>query len=320
MGSSHGATRIFRFVYDHPDYVALARASLAYWSELGNDVLRITGGIDIGPEGALRPCADALDAHGAPYEWLAPDEVAARASWLDHPDGAALWSPDTGVIAADATLRALAARAAEAGASIVTGAHVTSIAVADDGVALTTAAGEVRARTCVVAAGAWAPALLRPLGLGFPARVTRERVCFFSGTDATMPVIERGEHLWYAVPEMFGAPGMKTGEHHGGPEVDPDGDDGRAADPARAIAWARGRFPRARPEPVASETCLYTTTPDEDFVIDRRGPLVVVSACSGHGFKFAPLVGEIAARLVTGEALPDLPLERFALDRFGVPR
>ena len=92
--------------------------------------------------------------------------------------------------------------------------------------------------------------------------------------------------------------GLKAGAHHAGAEADPDVD-GRP-DPAlveRIAAWVRERFPDVDPEPVAAETCLYTSTADEPFVLERRGRVVVGSACSGHGFKFAPAVGRRLAEL-----------------------
>ena len=115
---------------------------------------------------------------------------------------------------------------------------------------------------------------------------------------------------------MVGATGeIKAGAHLSGPGVDPDA---RSLDPDRAreehvMTWVRGRLSI----PVAarrSETCLYTRTPDEDFVLDRVGPVTVASPCSGHGFKFTPLIGEVLADLVTGQP-PSIPIDRFAARR-----
>jgi sarcosine oxidase len=92
--------------------------------------------------------------------------------------------------------------------------------------------------------------------------------------------------------------GLKAGAHHAGPEADPDTD--TPPDPAiveRVVSWVRERFPDVEPEPVETQTCLYTTTADEHFVLERRGRVVVGSACSGHGFKFAPAIGRRLAAL-----------------------
>ncbi|HET9249565.1 MAG TPA: FAD-dependent oxidoreductase, partial [Actinomycetota bacterium] len=111
------------------------------------------------------------------------------------------------------------------------------------------------------------------------------------------------------------APGeIKAGAHLSGPPIDPDArPEPEAEREHRVVEWVRRRIEPA-PTLLRSETCLYTVAPDEDFVIDRAGPLVVASACTGHGFKFAPLVGEIVADLATGET-PDVPLDPFRLDR-----
>jgi sarcosine oxidase len=105
---------------------------------------------------------------------------------------------------------------------------------------------------------------------------------------------------------------MKVAAHHVGPAVDPDDDDRSPAPDAAAELsdYVREWFPGVDPEPAHLATCLYTTTANEDFVIDRRGPLVIGSPCSGHGFKFTPLVGRMLADLAEGRPGPG---PRFAL-------
>jgi len=109
--------------------------------------------------------------------------------------------------------------------------------------------------------------------------------------------------------------GMKVDEHHAGPAIDPEAD-ARAADPARrqrVVDYVEGWFPGLDPTPVHTATCLYTTTPTEDFIVDRIGPVVIGSPCSGHGFKFTPLVGRMLADLADGSSTA--PDRRFALRR-----
>jgi sarcosine oxidase len=109
--------------------------------------------------------------------------------------------------------------------------------------------------------------------------------------------------------------GLKAGAHHAGAEADPDTE--ALPDPAiveRVATWVRERFPDVDPDPVEAQTCLYTTTADQHFVLERRGRVVVGSACSGHGFKFAPAIGELLAGLVLGEA-PKFDLEPFRIGR-----
>jgi sarcosine oxidase len=202
---------------------------------------------------------------------------------------------------------------------------------------VTTASGDGhRAPVVVVSAGAWAQPLLAAAGVDVPLRVTRETVVYGDLSDAaalptliewgdgasparySLPVTEHGGSL---VPGTGGTPyrgrtrAVKVGEHRAGAAVDPDTpatveelERGREA----LAGAARERFAVAAIDDV--ETCLYTNTADEDFVLDRIGPLVIGSPCSGHGFKFAPLIGRILADLATG-AEPPVPLGRFAWDR-----
>jgi len=320
-GSSHGATRIFRFAYADPVYVRLARAALPLWRELedvtGSEILRVTGGLDAGPGEALDAISSALDACGAAAEVLDAPETRRRFPWLTLGETPALFSRDTGVLAAARALDALANAARAGGADIREERPVRSLSIEGDGVAIETDAGAIRARRCVVAAGAWANELLAPLDFAIPLRVTREQVFYFRGPDDVVPFIHHGELSRYCVPAFAGAAGIKVAEHMTG---EPTSAEGRSFDmdpegAARVAAYVEGTLPGCDPEPVALETCLYSNTPDEGFVLDAVGPLIVSSACSGHGFKFGPIVGEILAGLGTGRE-PPLPLAPFSLDRF----
>ena len=183
-----------------------------------------------------------------------------------------------------------------------------------------------RSRVAVAAAGAWLPALLPPARIEVPLTVTREQVTYFDQDQpSTLPTVidwagpDNPGPARYAVPDPTRPGTAKLGEHMAGPVVDPDT---RSFEPdpeaeARVGAWAGRRFTGLRP--AGSETCLYTTTPDEDFVLDRMGPVVVGSACSGHGFKFAPLIGECLAALAMGEP-PPVPLDRFRAARPSLAR
>ncbi len=319
-GSSHGATRIFRFAYPDPLYVRMAQAALPIWRELeavsGEEILRTTGGIDAGDPVVVESVAEALASCGAAVEKL--DRAGTRFSWLVV-DGAGAYSPDTGVLGAARALRALAGGARAGGVEVRERMPVLSLSVDDDGVDLHTDDGEIRARRCIVAAGAWAGPLLEPVGISLPVSITREQVFYFGPALDVVPFIHHGTISRYAVPAFAGAAGVKVGEHMTGEhtsadgrsfEMDPEGE-------ARIAAYVEATLPDLDPEPVAFETCLYTMTPDQDFVIDVRGPLIIASACSGHGFKFAPLIGEALARLATDAAPPPFPLERFSLARFG---
>ena len=332
-GSSHGATRIFRFAYADPVYVRLAQAALPLWRELeeasGWEILRLTGGVDLGPASRLDATEGALRSTGAVAERMTPKQIRERFPSVDPGDSEGLFSPDSGVLAAARALEATAALARARGARLMGSTPVRAIRPEGESVTVATDDGDIEARRCVVAAGGWAPDLLEPLGIKLPMRVTREQVLYFKGPDDLPPLIHYGDtdgdrdgssrfpFARYAVPMYAGAAGIKVGEHMSGEvttaegrsyEMDPE-------NAARVARYVEQTFPALDPEPVAFETCLYRTTPDEGFVLDPIGSVIVGSPCSGHGFKFGPLTGEILACLATGRE-PPADLAPFALTRF----
>jgi sarcosine oxidase len=278
-GSSHGRTRIFRVAYPEPYWVRLAQEAYAGWQELDPDLLGLYGLIELVADPALTSAA-ALEECGVPYRLLDKDEVRANGARL--PDGwSALYVPDAGVVFAD---RARHAFLAAAGVEVETNRRVQST---DD----------LDADVVVVTAGSW----VRDLVADVPVKVTRETVAYFEREGLPPPSIvdldaETGGHGMYSLHDPVH--GLKAGAHHAGAEADPDTD--APPDPAiveRIAAWVGERFPDVDPEPAAAQSCLYTTTADEHFVLERRGRVVVGSACSGHGFKFAPAVGRRLAAL-----------------------
>ena len=324
-GSSGGPTRNFRLTYHDPVYVRMARASLERWrrleSEAAVELLRVVGGLDIG-EAAIRASGAALEAAGESFERPSAAEVTERWPRLRVEGRTLLYQPEGAIIRADEAIAAQVRSAAAAGADVREGVTVRSIRPGGDGVEVLTVEGDaIQAPAAIVAAGAWAPPLLADADIRLPIRVLLEQSTVFEPEPdlATMPTVIDWEpwpdRFPYVVPNAFAPGEIKVGIHLSGPTVDPDA---RSFDPdpereAHAVDWV-GRL--LSPPPVASRTepCLYSVTPDEDFVLDRVGPIVVTSPCSGHGFKFAPLVGEIAADLATGEE-PPVPLGRFRLDR-----
>src|SRR5207302_3840797 len=214
-------------------------------------------------------------------------------------DQGCIFSPDTGVLAADKALHAIADAARNAGARIMDSSPCDRLVVAEDHVDVLVGNNEVRTRRLVVAAGAGTGGVPEPLGVRLPLRVTREQGFYFRTSADVIPFIDRGSIARYGVPDHGGAARVKVAEHGTGVMTSPDersfeeDRDGRA----RVVAYVRDALPSFDPEPVASETCLYTTTPDEGFILDARGPIVIASACSGHGFKFGPIVGELIAAM-----------------------
>jgi sarcosine oxidase len=304
-GSSHGGSRIFRLAYDLPRYVRMAQLALPLWRELeeetGTTLLETTGGFDHGDPTGLQLVAEALDTQGAPFEFLTPGAAAERWPAFRFA-GDVLFQPDAGRCRADATVAALHQAAAALGADIRFEEGAVAIEPVLDDVQVRTAHEEYRARVIVLAAGAWLPKLAAGL-VPLPAmKVSQEQVFHFRPVDATAAW---PSFIHLRDPFIYGletpGEGIKVAEHHTGAEVDPDHRD-FAIDPAgaaRVREYVARWIPGVDPDPVTQTTCLYTTTPTEDFHITRDGPFVVVSACSGHGFKFTPLVGRMAADLVT---------------------
>ncbi|HEY7874971.1 MAG TPA: N-methyl-L-tryptophan oxidase [Actinomycetota bacterium] len=304
-GSSHGAARIFRLSYPDATYVEMAQESLSLWRDLERDseadLLARTGGLDTGKN--LDEHAAALSACGAAFELIDGAETRARWPFMAVPPAApVLFQPDAGVVSAEAAWRALSRGARAAGARMHDGARVARLEPEDREVFIRTSTEEIRARAVVVTAGAWARALLATAGIELDTRPTRETVAYFRLNDLVPPtLVDWGAPSVYALPSPGGE--IKAGEHRAGPTIDPDvpGE----VDPeavARVRAWVLERLPGADPVPRGAETCLYTNTPDERFVLERHGRIVVGSPCSGHGFKFAPLIGRRLAGLA-GEAL-----------------
>ncbi|MEU1184190.1 FAD-dependent oxidoreductase [Streptomyces sp. NPDC005820] len=326
-GSSHGSSRIFRHAYADPFYVGLAGRAYEEWRELEHDsstpLLRTTGGLDLGEGRDPEGLAAVLAASGVPYELLAADAAAERWPQIRF-DGPALYHPGAGVLDADGTVAACVRTAAGHGVHVVTGVRVEGIERRDDrSVLLRTDDGrEIPADTVVVAAGAWLPELGLPVALP-PLRVTQQQVFHFPLRDpaTAWPIlVTKADGLQvFALPsgrDGGPAPALKVAEHDRGTPTTARTRSG-LVDPGsrtRVSGFVRDRLPGLAPHPHAESTCLYTTTPDEDFVLDRHGPLVIVSPCSGHGAKFAPLIGAMAADLATGRAEPH---PRFRLARGG---
>jgi sarcosine oxidase len=281
-GSSHGTSRIFRLSYDDEYWIRLAQRSYELWRELeresGRTLLELDGLVDVQRVPQRR--IEALSGAGVPVEEITPAEALQRYGFAYEDVESLVFTRDAGIALADATIDVLAAGARAAGAEILEHTRVESL---DD----------VPGDRVVLTAGGWAPKLL---GRGLlDATPTRETTVYFRGERIPSLIDELGEQF-YALT----APGVgvKAGWHKGGRPTDPDED----AEPDERIleavtAWVRRRLPRVDPEPIRAETCIYTNVADERFVCERRGRVVIGSACSGHGFKFAPAVGEQLARI-----------------------
>jgi sarcosine oxidase len=338
-GSSHGHTRIIRLGYfEHPSYVPLLRRAYALWRELegasGRQLLHLTGIAEIGPPtGILVPgTLAAARLHGLHHDVLAAAELMRRfPAFRVPPEHVAVVQPDGGFLDVEPSIAAQITLATAAGAEIRSGEAVRAIEPRAGLVRIISEHGFVEAGAAIVAAGAWMPLLLPELAPTL--RATREVVSWFEVADADLfsagrcPVfiIESRHGMHYGIPPRGGAgigAAIKVAKHHHrGETVDPDACDRTvsAQDEALIRAAVADHLPAANGPLKAAETCLYTMTPDGHFLIDRlpgAPNIIAASPCSGHGFKFAPVIGEILADLATtGTTAHDIA--RFSLARFG---
>jgi sarcosine oxidase len=336
LGSTHGRTRIIREAYyEHPCYVPIVQRAYELWAqlerEIGEQLFVQTGGLMIGPPdgeifaGALRSATE----HGLAHTILEPGEVHARFPGFRVPDGSmALHEPRAGLLFPEKCVEAHLALARRAGASVRTGVTVTAWE-ADDDVRIRTDAGELRARTLILAAGPWLPALVPELEL--PLEIERQLFHWFEprshpewyeAAHSPISLIEYARDRFFATFPDVGH-GVKAGVHHEGEVIDIDAPRAPAseAEGAEMQALLARYLPQAAGRILDRATCVYTNTPDHDFVLDRHPEhpnVIIASPCSGHGFKFSSAIGEILADLVSSRAT-SFDLSPFALSRFQAP-
>lgn len=309
-GSSHGSARIIRRTYPEDDYVRLTGESFEWWRELeaqsGVQLLRMTGGLDYGSWRNPQAIGHALARAGVPHEMLDAAEARRRFPGMVF-DRPALFHPQAGTVDVHNGVHTFLDVARSLGGRQASGVEVTGVAVEDEGVTVHTTGGPLHARTAVVAAGGWVEEVVGSAARLPPIRVTEHRVFHFPRRDSslTWPVTLHRDALdIYHLPggrDAGPADARKIAEHTG-PVTTARTRKGIVDDAARAriVQYVERWLPGLEPTPFAETTCLYTSTPSEDFLIDRVGPLIVVSACSGHGAKMAPTVGRMAAELATG--------------------
>jgi len=326
-GASHGSARIYRTSYAADAYLDLAAEALGLWRRLEHEtstsLLTPTGAVSHGDRGDLPEIAEAFARRGVPFAWLEPGEAEERWPGLRF-EGRVLVEPQTaGRVDADGAVAALQSAAAALGAHVVHDAPVRAIEPHDDHVVVVTDGGSIRARSVVVAAGAWSATLLDGL-VDLPRLVvTQEQPAHFAvrdGVDASAwPAFTHRPaepHPWPSGTYGLVAPeGVKVGFHAVGPVTDPVRRT-FAPEPrqlAALRAYVERWLPGADPDRYEPVSCTYTCTPDHDFVLDRVGRVVVAAGFSGHGFKFAPAVGRVLADLATDDVARAHP--RFALSR-----
>ena len=341
-GSSHGSARIFRRAYPDPLYVRLTGAAGERWRQLeaqaGESLLTQTGSLDFGADRDPRLLHEVLTGCGVPAELLPPEEVARRWPYFDFTGvGEVMFHADAGVLDPHNAMAAMLRLASAHGADVRFNTPVTRLATtpSGDGAVAHTDSGSFTAPVIVAAVGAWLAPLLGGVVDLPPLTVTQQQIAHFAPVPATgqqeegqaaaaapWPVFIyfSGEDNYYGLPggRDGGAPGaIKVGEH-AAVRATTATDRDFGIDPAersRIVDFVGARLPGLATTPINEVTCLYTRTANEDFILDRSGPFVVASPCSGHGAKFAPLLGEIIADLAAGKPSPD---QRFTLAAHGV--
>lgn len=348
-GASHGASRNFNIAYTEPDYLDLVAEAGYLWrtleAETDTHLLDLVGLVNHGA-GEPEHHDELLHQHGFSATTLTPHEAQERWPGIRF-DTRVTYTPDGGRLNPDRAIPALQAAAVRHDAEFRYDTAVRAVEVAADGqtVRVSTDDATYSAPSLVVTAGAWAHPLLDGLVALPPLRVTQEQPAHFAlttagavdGAAALVGVDEATQALWpgfnhlavsgdhrtdWWYSDVYGmltpGEGVKAGWHGTGPVVDPDH---RSYQPEpRQLAalqrYVREWLPGADPDRLVPVSCTYTTTPDEDFVVDRRGPIVVGAGFSGHGFKFTPAVGRMLAdHALNADARP---MPRFALSRFGL--
>ena len=350
-GSSHGESRIIRQAYhENALYVPLVQAAYPLWKELGEvagkTLFQKTGGLLLGAKDTAVVSGAKLSAetHGIPYDYLDAAGISKRfPAFRPGPDTVGVLEQEAGILFPEAAITALLQAAAADGATIRTDEQVIKIIPSAGGIELTTSKGRYRTEKLIVSAGAWLNTFFPELQL--PLTIRRQVLFWFSDAAVASPAVANPAaaspiarphnpgrfhpanmpvFIWeYAPGELFyGIPdlgdGIKLGWHHGGLPVNPD-ELTQHVGKEEIAAMQKKAAENLTINPIFQKSCvcMYTSTPDEDFIIDlhpQHPGVVIASPCSGHGFKFSVIIGRLLA---------DLALERatgFDLTPFSIQR
>jgi sarcosine oxidase len=312
LGSSHGATRGLRLGYVDPLYaraaVEASRGWLDWERRLSRPLLSPVMRLEHGDAAWTAELLSSYRLAGIAHEVLAPDVAMSRFAGIRF-EGRVLAQPAAAVIAADAAWRSLRQYAEHYGARFCENTAVTQIRARSDSASLRCADGRtVSTDVIIIAAGSWVVEMAGELIDLPPLAVTEEQLPHYKPKIGTLddPVttwpnvahrLDDGRDFWsIATPGL----GVKVSFHRNGPIVDPNARVGRADQIIDSIsAYVARWMPALDPYPVDVGTCLYTNAPGNEFLLGKRSAVVVVSACSGHGFKFAPVIATAVADLVS---------------------
>jgi sarcosine oxidase len=304
--------------------VRLARAAFEGWRRLEAEqdvtLLVETGQLDVGPVAKLEALAAAMREGDAPFDDL--DVNAARRHFPEfaiHAEERALFHREAGTVLADAGMRALGVDARRAGAELSMPERCVAIESRSDEATVTTDRRTIRAERVVIAAGPWSGDLVRMIGIELPLAPAVAQVTFLEAPQLE----DRPGFVDWLRDDRVGVyghpvPGIGYKVAFDAASTEPWLPDVEAwppdlAEQDRLIQWLIERMPAVEPRVARTQRHPWTMTPDGDFAIDRRGPVVVAAGCSGHAFKFGPALGALVADVADGIARDDLEL--FSLDR-----
>ncbi len=331
-GESQDHSRIIRLSYHTPAYVELARHAFRAWAELekdaGEQIVLKTGGLDFAPQVSAIPLTNysgSMDAEGVSYERLDADEIMRR--WPPFrlsDDIHGLFQPESGIAMAARGNAAHQRMAREHGATLRDRCPVDAIRPLPGEIEIAAGGVAYRCRKLIIAAGSWSNRALSAFGIQLPLKVTQEQVTYFATPrprdfePGRFPIwIWMDDPCFYGFP-IFGEPGPKVGQDAGGKEVTADS---RTFDPdvealARVQNFLGKYIPSALGPIIYTKSCLYTLTPDRDFVLDAVAghPNALVAIGGGHGFKFASLIGRILSELAI-DGRTDRHIQPFQLSR-----
>lgn len=335
QASHHGETRIIRHAYGEGEaYVPLALTAQRLWYELeqvsGRSLFLNTGVLNAGQRSSrsMQTIIKSAAQYDLPLEVLTAEEVRTRWSGLTMPDDyIGCFEPTSGVLKCEDCIEAYRDLAVANGVDIRTNATVTTLTAHATGVDVTVGSDIYSADALIVAAGAWSGPLLEQTGLSLPLRPVRKTFAWFEAAeevfnDAVFPAFafDTPAGYYYGFPSIAQA-GLKIGRHDGGIPVDPNHPRrpfGQEAGDLADLRQFTNTFIPSIDTLSHGKACLYTMTPDEDFIIDLHPDyphIAIAAGFSGHGFKFSSLVGKVLSELVIEKSTPE-PIAPFSIERF----
>ncbi|WP_423800970.1 N-methyl-L-tryptophan oxidase [Neobacillus sp. SAB-20_R2A] len=334
-GSHHGDTRIIRYAYgEGAEYVPLALKAQELWNDLekatGKQLFLQTGVLNVGPEQSdfIQNIISSSETYSLPLDVLDSNEVNRRWPGISlSNEYIGCFEPTSGVLKCEECIEAYRELAIKHGAEILTNSRVKEIKVHDNRVTIKTENLMFHAKSLVVSAGAWSKELLSQLDLNLPLEPVRKTFAWFEADENLYNhkhfpafTFETAQGLHYGFPSIDGA-GLKVGRHDGGEKINPDnaipGFGELPEDETDLVQFLNAFMPQNQ-KLKYGKTCIYTLTPDEDFIIDLHPNypnVAIASGFSGHGFKFSSAVGQLLAELIiSGKTEQDISL--FSINRF----